>query len=261
MSRRGRAREVAISLFSFQDIITSVTAIMILLVLILSLELVSRVPGRQVSAEDRQTAADLHRSLDRLQASISAINRDVSSMKKSANEIAAFDAEETQSRTAAAKREFQACRSQIRSITLQISESRSEQRDAEHRLHGRSVAARFRSYPRSRRPRKGPMRLKLQTAARSSVRSGNDSVWRPSPAGPRGLYLMRRLRTDVRLSCLTCRSEDSSDSTLRTARSCDWEACDSVFRVGWADGSHRSTVSIATSSSYCDHPGSIPTKP
>lgn len=134
MSRRGRAREAAISLFSFQDIITSVTAIMILLVLILSLELVTRVPGRQVSAADRQTAADLHRSLDRMRDSIAAITRDVSDIRDSAIEIAAFDAEETRSRTAAAKREMEACQSEIRSIAAQIAEGRSEQRDAERSL-------------------------------------------------------------------------------------------------------------------------------
>ncbi len=49
MSRRNRSR-AAFSLFSFQDIITAVTAIVILLVLILTLELISR--RQQVAAAD-----------------------------------------------------------------------------------------------------------------------------------------------------------------------------------------------------------------
>ena len=52
MSRRGRTNP-AISLFAFQDIITSVTAIIIVMVLFLALDLVQRHPGRAAdSAED-----------------------------------------------------------------------------------------------------------------------------------------------------------------------------------------------------------------
>ena len=63
MSRRGRSKDVAISLFSFQDIITSVTAIMILLVLILALELATRVATKGMAAEDRRVAQQLKRSV------------------------------------------------------------------------------------------------------------------------------------------------------------------------------------------------------
>lgn len=53
MSRRNRS-QVAFSLFAFQDIITAVTAIMILLVLILSLELITR--KHEASAADPATS-------------------------------------------------------------------------------------------------------------------------------------------------------------------------------------------------------------
>jgi len=53
MSRRNRSR-AAFSLFAFQDIITAVTAIMILLVLILTLELITR--KHQASAADPKTS-------------------------------------------------------------------------------------------------------------------------------------------------------------------------------------------------------------
>lgn len=134
MSRRGRGREAAISLFSFQDIITSVTAIMILLVLILSLELVTRVPGRQVSAEDRRTAADLRRSLDEVRQRVAAIRHAAGDAREEALAIAGFDAEETRARTAAAGRQRDAGRSEIRSLASRLSETRSLQREAERSL-------------------------------------------------------------------------------------------------------------------------------
>jgi hypothetical protein len=55
MSRR-RSRQPAISLFSFQDIVTSVTAILILVVLILTLELISQ-KYREAATDGEATAA------------------------------------------------------------------------------------------------------------------------------------------------------------------------------------------------------------
>lgn len=73
MSRRNRSR-AAFSLFSFQDIITAVTAIVILLVLILTLELIAR--RQQVAAADpgigraalQETIAELESLVGRLAA-------------------------------------------------------------------------------------------------------------------------------------------------------------------------------------------------
>lgn len=61
MARRGRAKS-PFSLFSFQDIITSVTAILILIVLILSLELVTR-RSREAAASPAMTRARLEESI------------------------------------------------------------------------------------------------------------------------------------------------------------------------------------------------------
>jgi len=65
MSRRRRSA-AAFSLFSFQDIITSVTAILILLVLILSLELVTR-RQEAAAADPKTTRASLQAALAALQ--------------------------------------------------------------------------------------------------------------------------------------------------------------------------------------------------
>ncbi len=65
MSRRRRSA-AAFSLFSFQDIITSVTAILILLVLILSLELVTR-RQEAAAADPKTTRASLQTAVAALQ--------------------------------------------------------------------------------------------------------------------------------------------------------------------------------------------------
>jgi len=65
--RRRRARQPSISLFSFQDIVTSVTAILILIVLILTLELVSR-RCEQVAKDTALTKATLVNALAELKA-------------------------------------------------------------------------------------------------------------------------------------------------------------------------------------------------
>ena len=71
---RSRSKQPTISLFAFQDIITSVTAILILLVLILSLELITRTAAkaaRDPAATTRAMAAavtDMELAIDALEA-------------------------------------------------------------------------------------------------------------------------------------------------------------------------------------------------
>jgi len=75
LMRRRRSYHPTISLFSFQDIVTSVTAILILIVLILSLELISRKfeqaarDGAATKASLLTVLADLEKAVDRLRAS------------------------------------------------------------------------------------------------------------------------------------------------------------------------------------------------
>jgi hypothetical protein len=74
--RRRRSQHPTISLFSFQDIVTSVTAILILIVLILSLELISRKfeqtarDGAATEASLRTVLTDLEKTVDRLRADV-----------------------------------------------------------------------------------------------------------------------------------------------------------------------------------------------
>jgi hypothetical protein len=76
--RRRRSQHPTISLFSFQDIVTSVTAILILIVLILSLELISRKfehaarDGAATKASLLTVLTDLRTAADRLRAAVDA---------------------------------------------------------------------------------------------------------------------------------------------------------------------------------------------
>lgn len=58
MSRRAKSEEAPISLFSFQDLITSITGIMILVVLLLILELITQKPPSPQSSQSRPTSPD-----------------------------------------------------------------------------------------------------------------------------------------------------------------------------------------------------------
>jgi len=98
MSRRGRSTGAAISLFSFQDIITSVTAIMILLVLILTLELISNTRQRGVAADDRRTASELRGSVSTLEEEVAALRAELESLQAAATRSATFSAAETRMR-------------------------------------------------------------------------------------------------------------------------------------------------------------------
>lgn len=82
MGRRRRSRS-AFSLFSFQDIITSVTAILILIVLILSLELVAR-KSREAAASATVTRAGLEAAIADLQALAERLEAQASARPRSA---------------------------------------------------------------------------------------------------------------------------------------------------------------------------------
>lgn len=98
MSRRGRSKGAAISLFSFQDIITSVTAIMILLVLILTLELISSTRQRGVAAEDRRVASGLRASVDAMERDVATLRSELATLQAVATRSAAFSAADIRSR-------------------------------------------------------------------------------------------------------------------------------------------------------------------
>lgn len=134
MSRRGRSKDVAISLFSFQDIITSVTAIMILLVLILTLELVTREATKGMAVEDRRVAQELKRSVAEMEARLEQLRKEASTARAAASDAAGFSAEETAEKMARAEREAKTLVDQINQLETQLRNAQSTRRTAEGKL-------------------------------------------------------------------------------------------------------------------------------
>lgn len=134
MSRRSRSKDVAISLFSFQDIITSVTAIMILLVLILTLELVTREATKGMAAEDRRVAQELRRSVADMETRLEQLRQEASTARVTASDAAGFSEKETAENTARAEREAKELRERIDQLAVQLRNAQSNRRTAEGKL-------------------------------------------------------------------------------------------------------------------------------
>lgn len=133
MSRRGRSGP-AISLFAFQDIITSVTAIVIVVVLFLALDLVQRKEVARadspvgVAADLTDRIAELKRELERLQAETTRTDATV-------RELAQFSPAELQAEVTAAERSLQDLQSRGKELTARHEVWESRQKAA--------LAARF----------------------------------------------------------------------------------------------------------------------
>lgn len=134
MARRNRSKDVAISLFSFQDIITSVTAIMILLVLILTLELITREATKGMAAEDRRVAQELQRSVAEMEHRLDKLRQEAATARANATDAAGFSAKESAEQTAQAERDAKELREQIHQLEVQLRSAQSTRRAAEGSL-------------------------------------------------------------------------------------------------------------------------------
>ena len=134
MSRRSRSKDVAISLFSFQDIITSVSAIMILLVLILTLELLERVATKGMAAEDRRVARKLKHSVTEMGQQLEQLQRQAASANDTASAAAGFSAKETDERRLEATRQASALQEDLRHLDVQMRSAQAARRAAESHL-------------------------------------------------------------------------------------------------------------------------------
>ena len=134
MSRRSRSKDVAISLFAFQDIITSVKAIMILLVLILTLELLERVATKGMAAEDRQVARKLKHSVAEMGQHLKQLQRQAASANDTASEAAGFSAKQTDERRLEANRQVAELQDDLRNLDVQMRSAQAARRAAESHL-------------------------------------------------------------------------------------------------------------------------------
>lgn len=88
---RSRRRARAFSLFAFQDIITSVTAIMILIVLILTLEVVMRSRMTAVAEDHKAVVQELETAIARLERQIAATRKQVAATQQIAATVVGVD--------------------------------------------------------------------------------------------------------------------------------------------------------------------------
>lgn len=134
MSRRGRTTGAAISLFSFQDIITSVTAILILLVLILTLELITRSRQRGVAVEHRRVAEDLRGAVADMERRSAALRSEIATLQSAARQSAAFSVAETEARSRRAAERAREVDAEIEMLESQVRAAASARRRDEGAL-------------------------------------------------------------------------------------------------------------------------------
>ena len=106
MARR-RHNESPLSLFSFQDIITSVTGILVLLTLILALDLTTREAASSVATlETRAVAAEVQETLAQTQAQLQALQDQLAAQTEATTELARLTPAAAQQQQAELDREL-----------------------------------------------------------------------------------------------------------------------------------------------------------
>lgn len=91
MSRMRRTTEQPLSLFSFQDIITSVTGVMILLTLLLSIELIQRIVSSAPQQTKKQVAASFG-SIEEMRTEAASLQSKLQSSGKLTKDLPSMDA-------------------------------------------------------------------------------------------------------------------------------------------------------------------------
>ena len=138
MSRR-KDNSPAISFFSFQDIITSVTGIMFLVVLILILMLLMRNELTPVEREEASRTEALKAELARMQEELAAAAGSVASLEKRLAELEKLNLDECPARIAALNRHLQSLEQETQMAVRQTQEARKHQ---EHLKKEREVLER-----------------------------------------------------------------------------------------------------------------------
>lgn len=114
MSRRGRSGP-AISLFAFQDIITSVTAIVIVVVLFLALDLVQRKESAHADSP-AGVVEDLTERIGELRAELERLQAETTRTDATVRELAQFSPAELQAEVTAAERNIRDLQSRLKDL-------------------------------------------------------------------------------------------------------------------------------------------------
>ena len=133
MSRRRRG-ESPISLFSFQDIITSVTAIMILLVLTLTLELITRMGRKGVAADDRKVVEELTQSIEAMRERCKQVEQQTADARKTAQRVASQSVQQLEAERRREQRQAESLRQELAALAIKAREARQSRGTAEREL-------------------------------------------------------------------------------------------------------------------------------
>src|SRR3954471_6793037 len=169
---RRRRKSSPFSLFSFQDIVTSVTAVIILITLILALELVTRQP---TSAADQ-----LHQSVAALQSALEQADHERQSLVTRLQQEAARTLEQASTTPKLLQRDLEQTQEQVAKLQQELEQLRLRQNSAKRQ----EDAALARSLDRNAH-RKELEDLKTKSSAAESERqqivNGNQLIFnRPS---------------------------------------------------------------------------------
>ncbi len=130
MARSRRRGSTTFSLFAFQDIITSVTAIMILIVLILALEFVTRSRNAGVAEDHRLAAQELKAVIADLESRLGGIRGELRDASKLADVVVGVDAAELQQRRDEELVRHRATESAVKAAAARVEAAVAERRSA-----------------------------------------------------------------------------------------------------------------------------------
>lgn len=134
MPSRRRVSGNPVSLFAFQDIITSVTAIMILMVLILTLEFVTRARTAGVVEDHRRVATDLAASVRAAEERVKSLQQELAGARAAARNATAESAESLRRRLATAQATQAGLERDLARAVEAEARAATERRTAEDRL-------------------------------------------------------------------------------------------------------------------------------
>lgn len=179
--RGRRRRNQPFSLFSFQDIITAITGIIILLTLILTLDLITRRQSSPV-AQSRPSAADLQASIARAQERISELQSQVDRETISLTETASMSDEEL-------RRNLTDLEPQIERIENEISQLQEQEREAIEQLNQVQATSGMREADRARLVELGE-KIKTTQDKLEDLKRQNRIIYNPSDSMTKQAWLV-----------------------------------------------------------------------
>jgi len=130
VSRRYTPSDTRISLFSFQDIITSITGIMVLIVLLLVLNMLNRKPQEMAPAHVHQSPKALRQEISELAKEVEKLRQQVGTGKARLARVCAMDADEMARNIAVEKARQKWFETQIAQVNTDLSTCRKNAENA-----------------------------------------------------------------------------------------------------------------------------------